>query len=171
MLTIVLDKTDDHDSVELTFEHSLVSLSKWEAMFEKPFFGREPMSGEEALTYFELMLVSTPPFENWVTELGASEVLAFNDYINSKQTATTIKQDSNQRPSREIITSELIYHWMIDFGIPFHPCETWHLNRLMTLIQVRGIKQTKPKQMSRRARQEEFMRLNAQRKAQLGTNG
>jgi hypothetical protein len=56
------------------------------------------------------------------------------------------------------------------FNIPFK-CETWHLNRLFTLIRICNIKQAKPKKMSRAETAARNRELNAQRKAQLGTRG
>lgn len=171
MLTIQIAGTDDEPSVELNLEHSLVSLSKWESLHEKPFFGREGMDYDETLSYIDQMVLTEFPPEGWVYRLEIEDLNNVTAYINSKQTATWFREDSKSRQSREIITNELIYYWMIDFGIPFDPCETWHVNRLMTLIKICGIKRTKPRRMSRQAQAEEMRQLNAQRRAQLGTSG
>ena len=85
-------------------------------------------------------------------------------------TATWFSDQPGAPASREVITSELIYYWMTVFNIPFE-CETWHLNRLFTLIRICNIKQAKPKKMSRAEIAARNRELNAQRKEQLGTKG
>lgn len=171
MLTIILEPTDDLPQVVLTLEHSLVSISKWESECTKPFFGREQMSHEETVAYIKQMILDESPPEGWLERLKQEHYTEITNYINSKQSATWFREDPNQRPSREIVTSELVYYWMTQFNIPFDPCETWHLNRLMTLVKICGIKQTKPKPMSKQAQMEQYRQLNAQRRQQLGTSG
>lgn len=171
MLSIMLHKTDDHEAVELNFEHSLVSLSKWESVYEKAFYGKDPKTGEESLDYFKMMLISTPPQGDWIERLTVEDYAKLNTYINSKQSATWFNETGQSRPSNEIVTSELIYYWLINLNIPFQPCESWHIHRLMTLIKVCGIKQTKPKRMSKNAQAEQYRRINAERRAALGTSG
>lgn len=166
MLTLMLS-----GSTKLTLEHSLVSLSKWEAFHEKPFYSKEGMSREESLSYVEMMAVGEIPEGYWLSAIDEEMQAEIQTYINSKQTGTWFREDPNARPSREVITNEIIYHWMIEFGIPFDPCQNWHLNHLMTLIKICGIKRTKPKRMSRSAQAEEMRRINAQRRAALGTAG
>jgi len=96
---------------------------------------------------------------------------AVNAYINAQMTATIITQPQGQRPpSREVITAEIIYHWMITLNIPFE-CQYWHLNRLLTLIQVCNIKSSTPKKMGKRDAMAQQRALNAQRKASMGTRG
>lgn len=172
MLTIILPETDDFKAVELTLEHSLVSLSKWESITQKPFFNsQEAMDFENTVAYVEQMMQHDPPEGDWASRLIQEDFDKIGEYINSKQTATWFREDSNKPGPREIVTAELIYFWMISFQIPFIPCENWHLNRLMTLIRICGIKQAKPKKMSRQAQAEEYRRLNALRREQLGTSG
>lgn len=170
MLTIKLPATEDEPACELQLQHSLVSLSKWEAIYRKPFHSDHEKTGEETVTYIEQMVVSPNPPEHFVARFTKKEFEAVNAHINGEHTATTFHNDKNQKRSREVVTAELIYHWMIDFQIPF-TCDTWHLSQLMTLIRIRGIKQTKQKPMSRREQAEQYRQLNAQRRQQLGTNG
>lgn len=157
--------------IELHLEHSLVSLSKWEQIHEKAFFSQDQMTQEETASYIEQMVIGEIPAGNWITRFETEHFLAVTNYINRKSTATWFREDSKQKGPSEVITNELIYYWMIGFQIPFDPCETWHVNRLMTLIKICGIKQTKPKKMSRQAQAEEYRRLNAARRQQLGTSG
>jgi hypothetical protein len=93
-----------------------------------------------------------------------------NAYIEAKHTATTFSQMPAKTGRGEIITSELLYYWMIAFNIPFE-CQHWHLNRLFSLIRICSIKNQPQKKMSRSEIAARNRELNAQRKAQLGTRG
>ena len=170
MLTIVLSATDEEEPVELCFEHSLISLSKWESKYKKAFFGKDEKTPEEGAAYIKCMLLTENVPDEFLNRLSSDDVIAITDYINDKQSATWFRDDPNQKNSNEIITSELIYYWLVQFNIPFE-VETWHLNRLMTLVKIAGIKQTKPKPMSKAQQAENYRRLNAQRRAASGSSG
>jgi hypothetical protein len=170
MLTIVLSATDDSEAIELNFEHSLISLSKWEQKYQKPFFSDKQKTPEEGAAYIKCMLLSENIPDEILNRLSRDNVKQITDYINDKQSATWFRETPNQRKSNETITSELIYYWLVQFNIPFE-VQTWHLNRLMTLVKIAGIKQTKPKPMSKAQQAEEYRRLNAERRAALGTTG
>lgn len=171
MLELNLSATDELPPLKLSFQHSLVSLSKWESKHEKPFYGLEPKNEEETAEYIKTMLLTEDPPANWYDRLGIEEFRKIADYINSKQSATTFGTESKPSNSTEIVTSELIYYWMVQFQIPFQPCESWHLSRLMVLIKIAGIKQSKPKPMSAQARAEHYRRLNEQRRKETGSSG
>lgn len=170
MFTITLSATDDKEAVELIFEHSLVSLSKWEQIHQKPFFGKEEKTSKETASYIDCMLLSGDAPDSFLNRLADSNIEAIAEYINSKQSATWFNERPNEQKSSEVVTSELIYYWLVQFNIPFE-VENWHLNRLMTLVKICGIKQTKPKPMSKAAQREQYARLNAERRAALGTTG
>lgn len=180
MLTIVILGNESFDeenevfvypeSFELQLEHSLVSLSKWESIFEKPFLGVEKKSTDETLGYIYAMIISPNVSKDVLKKLSDTNIQEINRYIDSKATATWFNEVRPETKSSEVITSELIYYWMTMFNIPFS-AETWHLNRLFTLIKICSLKSSKPKRMSRSevaARQRE---LNARRRAELGTSG
>lgn len=180
MLTIVVGATDVYDEesgsfgaqggMELQLEHSLVSLSKWESLHEKPFLGPNPKTPEEVFSYIECMLLDEKPRGEILHKLSKENMERINSYIDAKMSATWFSEQPGAPKTREVITSELIYYWMTVFNIPFE-CENWHLNRLFTLIRICNIKQAKPKKMSRAEIAQRNRELNAQRKAQLGTKG
>ena len=180
MLTIVvpgIEFFDDEaqefvtrDDVTLELEHSLVSLSKWESIYEKPFLGKDEKKVEEIFEYIKMMTLTPNVPEQVYQKLSEANITAINSYIDAKRTATWFNEPPGAPQSREVITAELIYYWMISFQIPFE-CETWHLNRLFTLIRVCNIKAAKPKKMSRAELAARNRELNAQRKKQLGTTG
>jgi hypothetical protein len=170
MLTVNLSASDDFDAVELNFEHSLVSISKWESKFKKAFFGKEDKTSEETAAYIKCMLLTENAPDDFLNRFTRDDVNSITEYINDKQSATWFREDSSPKNSNEIVTSELIYYWLVQFNIPFE-VETWHLNRLMTLVKIAGIKQTKPKRMSKAQQAEQYRRLNAERRAALGSSG
>lgn len=155
----------------LQLEHSLVSLSKWESKWQKPFYSKKEMSEEETLDYIKCMTLTKNVDPDVYTHLTRENVKAVMDYIGSPMTATTFSKDNKGQNNREVITSELIYYWMIASNIPFDPCQKWHLNRLITLIRVCSIKNTPPKKRSKRDIMSRNAALNASRRQQMNTKG
>ena len=102
--------------------------------------------------------------------LRNSDIDKVNSYIQAPMTATTFMEDKSGKGNREIITSELIYYWMIALNIPFE-CQKWHLNRLLTLIRVCNIKNTPPKKRSKRDIMNQNAALNAARRRKFNTSG
>lgn len=153
----------------LDLEHSLVSLSKWESKWEKPFLSSKDKTEEEVSDYIKCMTLTPNVNPIVYTCLTADNISTITNYINAPMTATTFNDTSN-RPGRETITAELIYYWMIALNIPFE-CQGWHLNRLLTLIKVCNIKNTPPKKRSKRDIMSRNAALNAARKKQLNTRG
>lgn len=155
---------------ELELEHSLVAVSKWEAEFEKPFLGKTEKSTEEVIAYIKAMTLTPEVPEEVYLRLSQANLEVINAYIDRKMTATWFSDPPGAPQSREVITADLIYYWMTVFQIDWE-AQHWHLNRLFTLIRVCNIKQAKPKKMSRSEIAERNRRLNAERKAQLGSTG
>lgn len=156
----------------LQFEHSLVSLSKWESKYCKPFLGKREKTDEEILDYIKFMTltqnVKDDTYDRLVNTPGAMEKI--NGYINAPMTATTFVEDRSGKSSSEQITAELIYYWMIALQIPVE-FQKWHLNKLLTLIRVCNIKNQPPKKMKPQDVNARNAALNAARQRQLNTKG
>ena len=180
MLTITIPATEVFDEKTQKFytikgqtlqlEHSLVSLSKWESKWHKAFLGKEPKTLEQTIDYIKCMTITqnvNPDIYNYLTQSNIDDI---NNYIDNPMTATTFYDNTNQRGSKETVTSELIYYWMIALTIPME-CQKWHLNRLLTLIRVCNLKNTPPKKMSKRDIANRYASLNAARRKQFNSKG
>ena len=157
-------------ATSLTLEHSLVSLSKWESKWCKPFLGKDQKSTEEVIDYIRCMTLTQNVDPNVYRALSNSNIEKIRNYIDSPMTATTFSKVDKRSSGREIVTSELIYYWMISLGIPVE-FQKWHLNRLLTLIRVCNIKNTPPKKMSQREIMSRNAALNAARRQELHSTG
>lgn len=174
--TSVFDETDDRfredGGFELQLEHSLVTLSKWESEYEKPFLANTDKTADEVLAYIRYMVQSPNPPEDFLEKLTQENVEAINAYINKKMTATWFN-DLTPRAKRnsEVVTAELVYYWMTVFRIDWE-AQHWHFNKLMTLVRICNLKNdNSPKKMTRGEIQARNRELNAQRRAQMGTKG
>ena len=154
----------------LRLEHSLVSLSKWESKWCKPFLSKTNKSDEEIIDYIRCMTLTQNVPDEVYRCLTDDNIRKINEYIDAPMTATWFHEDKTKGTSREQTTSELIYYWMIALNIPFE-CQKWHLNRLLTLIRVCNIKNQPPKKMSKRDIMSRNAALNAARRKQLSTKG
>lgn len=146
----------------LQLEHSLVSLSKWESKWGKPFLTKEDKTIEETIHYVECMTITQNVDSKLYLNLTKENLSQVRQYIDADMTATTFS-NNNKKTNREIITAEVIYYWMIAMNIPFE-CQKWHLNRLLTLVNVCNIKNSPPKKMSRKEVARRNSELNAARK-------
>lgn len=156
--------------VTLQLEHSLISLSKWESKWEKPFLSKDRKTREETLDYIRCMNLNPGTPIDVYQRLSSANLKAINQYIDASCTATTIHESGHSAKSSEGITSELIYYWMVALNIPFE-CQKWHLNRLLTLIRVCNIKNQPPKKQSKRTTMRQNSALNAARRRQARSKG
>lgn len=154
----------------LQLEHSLVSLQKWESKWNKPFLGKESKTYEETIDYIKCMTLTQNVDPNIYRFVSNEVMTEINNYIDSPMTATTVTEEQKGKGRGEIVTAEIIYHWMIELNIPFE-CKKWHLNQLLMLIKVRNIKLQPPKKRSKRDIMSRNAALNAARRKQLNTSG
>lgn len=153
----------------LNLEHSLVSLSKWESKWCQPFLDRDHKTTEETIDYIRCMTLTQnvdPEVYRYLTRENLREV---DDYIKAPMTATVIS-NSKKATGRSIVTSELIYYWMVTLTIPFE-CQKWHLNRLLTLINVCVMKNQPADKMTKQQIYERNKALNESRRQALNTKG
>ena len=120
MLRITIPSTEFWDEVKQEFvytkaqtlqlEHSLVSLSKWESRWNKPFLTKQEKTLEETIDYVKCMTLTqnvNPEVYNYLTNSNINEV---NKYIALPMTATRFFEEKKTQGSREQITAELIYY-------------------------------------------------------------
>ena len=154
----------------LQLEHSLVSLSKWESKWNKPFLSQKEMSRKETIDYVRCMTITQnvpPEVYDRLTNKNLQEI---SEYINAPMTATTFSTERNGKINREVVTAEIIYHWMVALQIPSE-YQKWHLNRLITLIRVCENKNSPPQKMGKKATMNKYAALNASRRKQLNSKG
>jgi hypothetical protein len=151
---------------KVRLEHSLSSVSKWESIWEEPFLGKKEKTRKQTVSYVEMMILNDELPPGVFPKLISSHLEEIMRYVSADMTATKLRVDPNSPTSREIITSELIYYWMIAMNIPVQ-FEHWHLNRLITLIRVINLKNNPKKRLSNAERKQ----LNRQRLRELGTRG
>lgn len=166
----------------LHMEHSLVSISKWEAEWEKPFLDDTAQrTREEILSYIKYMTFEQNIPDEIYKTLSSENLKKIDSYIKKKMTATWFREDNKQGQTKkkgpfrrgEVITSELIYFWMIELNIPVE-FQKWHINRLLTLIRVCNEKHKEANGDNKMSKKEIMARnkaLNAQRRARMKTRG
>lgn len=164
----------DIKETKIQLEHSLISLKKWEQKWHKPFLAKtDDLSYDELSDYIRCMTLThgvDPEVYHWIPKDVMEDIVA---YIKDPMTATWFK-DTNmvgaQKNSREVITAEIIYYWMIALNIPVE-FQKWHLNQLLTLIKVVNIKNGKPTKKDPKTAAQERAALNAKRRAQHRSKG
>lgn len=175
MLKITIPSIEHYDEITNTFsyskeqslqlEHSLVSISKWESKWKKPFLSRNEKTIEETIDYIKCMTITQNIDDNSYNMITNENIRQVRSYIEDDMTATTFSKEQKSI-NREVITAEIIYYWMIALNIPFE-CQKWHLNRLLTLINICNIKNSPPKKMSKRDLARRNSSLNAARKQNM----
>ena len=153
----------------ITIEHSLISLSKWESIWQKPFLTQDPKTYDEMISYYQCMTLTqnvNPDIYRTINGKVRDEIV---EYINNPMTATTV-HTKKKSGGKEVLTSEVIYWMMAANQIPF-TCEKWHLNRLLILLEVCAIKNSPKDKMSKRETLAQHRALNAARRAKYHTNG
>lgn len=164
----------EFEEVTIQLEHSLASLSKWEAIHEKAFLGPDPHTRQQVLDYVECMCVTPNVDPSVFRRLSAENFDTINAYINRKMSATWFTESKQSGRGREVVTAEVVYFWMAHYGIPFE-AEHWHFNRLMTLVRVANAKNDTGKKKQSHTTKGEMLRqrraMNEQRRLQHNTTG
>lgn len=155
--------------MKLSMEHSLVSIYKWESKWHKPFL-HSTKTNAEILDYIRCMTITQNVPDDVYYRIPKSEIDKIQAYIEDPMTATTFHYLEDRKRNREIVTAEIIYYWMVSANVPFE-CQKWHLNKLLTLLQVISEKNKPPKKMSKAQIAKQYAALNAARKAKLHTKG
>lgn len=157
--------------ITLRLEHSLISISKWEAKYKRPFLSDGPKGLEELYDYITFMSLDKKIDRTELEGITEEDYKKILEYINDPMTATKITHNGQKRTgSNHVLTSEEIYYDMTALNIPFE-CEKWHLNRLLTLIQVASLKNEPPKKMSKSEIYRQNAELNKARRAQHHSKG
>lgn len=167
-------------STTLTLEHSLLSLSKWEDKWHRPFLNEGPKNDEEYIDYIRCMIIDEDYDPKVLRGLSSSNIKKINEYLKDSHTATwfgktdsyinTEKSLKKPNSKKDVITSEVIYYWLVALQIPFE-CEKWNLNRLLTLVRVCNEKNAPPKKMSKKQLMNRNTALNQLRRQQLNSAG
>ena len=155
-----------YDEKTISLEHSLLAISKWESKYKKPFLSNG-LTIEEFAYYIKCMDESDNLDYHYCLNIPNSIKNKISDYVYDKKTATTVNYIGNQNSKKEIITSELVYYWMVAMRIPFE-CERWHFSRLMTLIEVCSVKNSEGDKNSKMSKADTLRHnaaLNAKRRA------
>lgn len=184
MLTLKIEKGELYDEKNEEFidipaqticlEHSLVSVSKWESKWHKPFLDkRYPKTQEEIIDYIRCMTITQNVNPNVYYLLSSSNINKVQAYIEDSMTATWFSDNKRSQGRSRVVTSELIYYWMVALQIPFE-CQKWHLNRLLTLIRVCN-EENKQQDGKKKRYDRDFLSnraaLNAARKSKLNSRG
>lgn len=201
MITVVIEPSeeiDDNNNIvkipgaTLQLEHSLISLQKWEAIWQQPWLdNKNQKTREQTISYIKCMTINKNVSDEVYNNIPDYEINRVNAYINNPMTASKIDENLGQSNLKQLqhknthdsfISAELIYYWMIAFHIPFE-CRKWHLNQLLTLIRVCAAKkeeenaelerETKGNKVNTnwRATAQSFKAENARRRALWHTKG
>lgn len=153
----------------LSLEHSLVSLSKWESKWHKPFLSPEEKTREELTDYIRCMILddlSDEELETIIYALTPSDIKQVEQYLAEEQTATKFPEEKNnpEPQSNELMTSELIYYYLGQIQCPFIPTENWNLSRVLTLIRVGSFKSKPEKKLNQKEALQQCEDINERNK-------
>lgn len=154
----------------LNLEHSLVSISKWESKWNKPFLSTSDKTTEEVIDYIRCMTVTQNVDPNVYLALPDYVYEEVERYINEPMTASWFSDNGKSGSTSEAVTSETIYYWMISLQIPVE-FQRWHLNRLLALIRYCSLKNAPEKKMTKSETLKMYRELNEQRKREMNTRG
>lgn len=180
-LRIEVKSEEEWDEVTETFQqgvydilllrHSLVSIDEWESKWHKAYFGSAKKTNEEAMDYIRCMTLNRDVDPIVYQHLTQADIQKISAYLEDPMTATTFREDKSKKRGRpETITAEIVYFWMLEYGIPFE-CRYWHINKLLTLVRVCNVKNSKPEKKSQKQLLQEHAAINARNRQLLHTRG
>lgn len=180
MLKIVVPALESWDAVKnefiyskeytLCLEHSLVSISKWESNWCKPFLTDKELTIDETIDYIKCMTLTQNVPDEVYSRLTTSNINDVKQYISAKRTASWVTHRGRQTGGGKQITSELIYYWMIQLNIPVE-FQKWHLSRLLMLIDICNAEGQNSQKMSKQEIMAQNRALNAARRSKHHTKG
>lgn len=166
-----LEVYDQGNKIVLTFEHSLLSLSKWEAKTKRAFLDPSPKPSAEMIDYYQCMLTSPERAEDLVYRLRPEDLEALERYISDTMSAQALPPpDPDAKKNRETMTSDIIYTQMVMLRIPFE-AQTWHLNRLMSVIAHTAHRQQPPKKESKSSALSRWQEMNRKNRERYQSEG
>lgn len=151
----------------LVLEHSLISVSKWEAKWKVSWFkGMDNKTSDQLYSYIQCMVVKGNSDMSVIKRITKDIYNQIMDYVEDSMTATVVQNEKKPGGNDQFITSELIYAWMVEYRIP-PQYEKWHLARLITLINVLNERQKKPKKLTRQEQVAKQRSINERNKARF----
>lgn len=184
MLEIIIPKSEmfnentnefiNIEETKLYLEHSLISISKWEAKWKRTFLDTtKEKNADEILDYIKCMTMNKHIDDVVYKGLTNENVQQILEYIKDPMSATQFVETQSDKygpRSHDKPTSEFIYYLMITYNIPVE-FEKWHLNRLLKLIKVCEIKNGNGKKMSRNQIMSRNQAINEARRKKYNTKG
>lgn len=155
---------------DITLEHSLYSISKWEQKWHVPYLTDDQKTIEQVISYIQCMTITQNVNPEVYKYIPDSELIRVKEYINDPMTATTFAKEEGKGQGKKILTNEVLYFYMLSYNIPAD-FDKWHLNRLLTLIKIFNEENKPKKKMSKHQAINNYARLNAERRARLGSKG
>ena len=157
--------------VKLLLEHSLIAISKWESKWHKSFFDPKVEKTPEMVNDYIVCMNRTPNVDpNVFSAIPQSEMKRIEEYLQDPMSATTFNDPPQKKGKQEVQTSELIYYYMFKLGIP-KECEKWHINRLLVLLKIYGIKDQPDKKVSKSEAMARYNAINAKNRARFNSKG
>ena len=153
----------------IELEHSLISISKWESKWKRPFLSRAQRTEEEIRDYIRCMTITPGVNPDLYYCLSQDNIREIQAYIDDTMSATVFRGENKPKGTPRPRTSEQIYGAMVLLNIPFE-CQKWHLNRLLNLIQECENLNDGGK-MSRKESAKYMSQMNAMRRAKHHTRG
>lgn len=161
------------EDVTLELEHSLRSISRFEEHYHERYFDfnnpkvypQKSFTEEQIFYYFKCMTMNGEYPDDVYKCLTQDDIRQIVNYMNDSHTATIINDKDTKSANNELTSSELIYYWMCSAQIPWE-AQDWHINRLLTLIHIFGIKNGDHKKKSTKDTAMDYRRLNEKRLAE-----